>query len=458
MTSPDRERLTAALQEGVSAPVLTSLEARRAYSSNFGGMVCKMPALVVRTASEEEVTHVLRLARQAQCSVAIRGSGHSFGAHGLCAGGIVVLNQAGREEIRMLNQDLVEVSSRTSWGALEQWLNRHGRAMPVLTNELGVSVGGTLSVGGYGEGTVAHYGQIDLVVRMKLILPDGSSVWCSATENSELFRYGLGSLGQLGFIEKVVLRTLPYHPRSHIFIYTFPDLLALVNATLWLAESDEPIDFFSGQHYQSCFVATYGRRASGRDAASEAAPPGGAQLGTARAQVAMDWPLRSLREERRTRWDPEHCFVWADYTVSLDHLERFVSFLTQNVLGDAAYQRYNGRTLMLALRRPERKTHFPFEPITPAMSGIALGFGVYFKVPRAEPEGLRRVQGLQRRALEQCLRCGGRPYLAGWYEFDAGLMRQLYGESYDTLLRLRAELDPGGRFNSTMLGPEESQQ
>ncbi|MCY0929867.1 hypothetical protein OTB20_27485 [Streptomyces sp. H27-H1] len=46
----------------------------------------------------------------------------------------------------------------------------------------------------------------------QLIDGTGRSLRCSDRENSELFRYALGGLGQVGFIKKVVLRTVPYQP------------------------------------------------------------------------------------------------------------------------------------------------------------------------------------------------------------------------------------------------------
>lgn len=445
-----REDVVAAIQAGGVDSVHSSEEMCQTYASNFGGTARQLPLVVVKARREEDILHTLQIAQQAELPVSIRGSGHSFGNQGLCDGGILIANVSDEPELVLLEDGCVEVTTRTRWGRLEPALNELGRAMPVLTSELGVSVGGTLAVGGYGEGTVAYKGQIDLVQRLKLIKPDGSVVWCSPTENEELFRYSLASVGQVGFVERVVLRTIPYQKKTRIYINRFQTLPNLINSVLWMADRNQQhVDFFAGQHFNGMFIGTYGvrERTPAPVLPDNSSPLFGNGSDTEVTEI-NDWPLRALHEKRRNQWDPNYYYIWTDYVVDLSQAQQFASFVTRRIVSDPSYARYFGRTLLLVVRQPEEKQYFPFEPVTPAMSGLAVGFGLYFRVPKTDAQGLSDIQALQRRCLEQCLEMGGRPYLAGWHELTEEVKHAIYGSSYQTLQRLRRELDPHNRFNT----------
>ncbi|MCB9570280.1 MAG: FAD-binding oxidoreductase [Myxococcales bacterium] len=46
---------------------------------------------------------------------------------------------------------------------------------------------------------------------------------------------------------------------------------------------------------------------------------------------------------------------------------------------------------------------------------------------------------------------GGRLYRYGYSDADAAELRRIYGDDYDRLLALRAEVDPRGLFNPDVL-------
>ncbi|GGK06725.1 hypothetical protein GCM10010123_40620 [Pilimelia anulata] len=432
-----RAELAAALQDGLARPVGVGDAERAAYATNVGGVDRRLPAVVARAGTAAEVAHVLRTARAAGAGVGLRGSGHSFGAQALSDGGVLLVLEPGDPDVTVHPDGTAELSARTTWQRAEAALNARGRAVPVLTNHLAVTVGGTLAVGGYGEGTVAHGGQVDLVARLRLIRPDGGAVWCGPGERPELYRYGLASLGALGVLDRVVLRTVPYAPLATIAVRRLPTLRALVAAAGRLAAA--PVDLLSGQHYEGGFLATYGVRGD------RPLPPALARGAAVRTE--RDRPLRSLREARRNPADPDRHFLWTDYCLPLAAADAFAAFVQERVLADPAYARYRGRVLLLAAGPAAGRPGLPFAPATGLAAGPVLGFGLYFAVPRGDAAGVARVQGLHRAALAACLAGGGRPYLAGWYELDGPTLRALYGADPAALRALRAALDPAGRFN-----------
>ncbi|WNG52560.1 FAD-binding protein [Archangium minus] len=116
----------------------------------------------------------------------------------------------------MLEDGRAEATCRSRWKRVERTLAEAGRMFPILTTLLRTSVGGTLSVGGYGVRSFVDGAQVDQVERARLILPDGQAVWCSREENSELFRFALAGFGQIGVLERVVLRTVPTRSSGHL--------------------------------------------------------------------------------------------------------------------------------------------------------------------------------------------------------------------------------------------------
>ncbi|MEU1756182.1 geranylgeranylglyceryl/heptaprenylglyceryl phosphate synthase [Micromonospora matsumotoense] len=435
--------LDAELQRGLRRPVRTDLPGRQAYATNVGRLHDLLPAVVAPVTSAEEVAHVLRTTRAAGTPVAVRGSGHSFGLQGLSDGGVLIVGEPGDPGVRLLDEGTAEVSARAPWYAAEMALNARGRSIPVLTNHLTVSIGGTLSVGGYGEGTIRHGGQVDLVERFRLILPDGQARWCSPVESPELFRYGIGSLGQLGVLDRVVLRTVDHQRHTTIATRRHPSLTALVGSIGWLAEEQRsPVDLFSAQHYEGGFIATYGMRGDGQ-------LPQQLRRQT-EIRVEADWPLRSMRESRRNPADPSVHFIWADYCLSLPAAAEFARFLDAEILPSPGYREGAGRLLMLGVHRPEQRPGVPFTPAA-GLRGLAVGFGLYFSVPRGDAAGVARVQGLHRQVLAECLALGGRPYLAGWYDLDEADLQSMYGADLVAVRRLRRELDPHGLFNPGLL-------
>ncbi|WP_041836784.1 FAD-binding protein [Actinosynnema mirum] len=115
-------------------------------SRDFGGVISRRPRAVLKPTSFEEI----RTALLDGLALTPRGQGHSTRGQAQSEGG-VVLDMTGFDT------------------AL-----RHGRTPPVLTDYLGLSVGGTLSVGGHGGASHQHGAQTDTVLELDVLTPNGS--------------------------------------------------------------------------------------------------------------------------------------------------------------------------------------------------------------------------------------------------------------------------------------------
>ncbi|NJL29537.1 MAG: FAD-binding oxidoreductase, partial [Thermoanaerobaculia bacterium] len=326
------------------------------------------------------------------------------------------------------------------------------RAVPVLPDYLGLSVGGTLSVGGYGVDSIVRGAVVDQVERLRLILPDGTPVWCSREEHPELFCFSLAGLGQLGVVERVVLETRSYQPTAVMYTYAYRDLGELVASFAWMsaAEPERPF-FFKAVRSRGRHVATYGVYPESLRAVFSAPPPQG--LGDVPWRRRWVCPrYRSVRSLAVTFWVgrfPRRRRLWGDFLLDHPGLVRFADLLTALERRDAFAGTLEA-IYFLAVRRPRGALELPFEAAG-AGSGVKYLVGLYLMIPAGDARALERAEQSLRFCLEQAVELGGRPYLYGWHRFDGEIRDRLYGAHAERLHALRQQLDPDAIFQPDKL-------
>jgi len=418
------------------------------YSTDFGQLVHRVPRVVVRATCEDHVVDTLRTTRRLRLPVAVRGAGHSCFGQTVTDGVLLVNVPDGSVAPRMLGDGLVEVPARLHWREVEAFLNPRGRSVPALADYLDLSVGGTLSVGGYGADSIVHGAQTDHVDRIRLITPDGAAIWCSSQENAELFSYALAGLGQVGVIETAVLRTVPYRAFTTLFNYRYSSLKELVASIEWIAESanDRPL-LFKAHCARGRFVSTYGIQTENvRNAISARRFPPVRVQRAAHAWIVPKYrQWRSLVVKLWVAQFSNHGRLWTDFLFDYDGLESFTTFL-QPLLERDAFAGCLKSIYIVAIRRLPRTTRFPLEASDSTGASMSFGIGLYSMIPRQDPALVGAVAETVAFCLEKCIALGGRPYRYGWHQMDEHHYQALYGATYDRLLALRRELDPDGLF------------
>jgi cytokinin dehydrogenase len=200
---------------------------RTAAGTDFGRLIHKQPRAVAQPASGAEVANMLRLAKGERLKVAARGQGHSIYGRALCEDGIVI-DMGKLNSIRDLQPDRVVVDAGATWQSVLDATLRQGLTPPVLTNYLGLSVGGTLAVGGIG-GSSSRYGlQTDNVLELDIVTGDGQELTCSAESNPTAFDAVRAGLGQCGIITRATLRLVRAPERVRRFQLFYPGLSELI--------------------------------------------------------------------------------------------------------------------------------------------------------------------------------------------------------------------------------------
>jgi hypothetical protein len=445
-----QERVIEKLRAGIQGSVLTPEQDIRRYRTDFGRVVTRDPAIVVRATCEQDILHTLAIANESIIKVAIRGAAHSCYGQTLCPGGIVIDNLCQQAEWAMVEDDCVEVRASSRWRDVQTGLNQSGRAVPVLTDYLDFTVGGTLSVGGYGIRSLTDGSQVDQIRRLKLITWDGRSHWCSPAQNQDLFRYALAGLGQLGIIERVVMRTIPYSPSTFISIYPHPSLQHLVESVVSLMELSAPPDQFDAFRLGGQLLSKYGINSGEDEFDAAQLPPNLRRMPAVKRYRAPDYPfVMHQHQELFLEQFPRCRRLWTDYMMDADALQKFIDFIDVGLTNES-WGRYLGSLYFLANRKAEDKIHFPFEPASGIPSQMTFLVGMFFMVPEGDDAGTELVQDALLRALDLVVKLGGRPYLYGWNPLDAHKKKMLYGEATEHLHRLRQVHDPQGVCNLQM--------
>ena len=198
-----------------------------AAADDFGHILARRPAAVLRPGRVEDVVAIVRLARERGLPIAARGQGHSTYGQSQVEGGIVV-DTSSLAGIGELTGDSVFVGAGIRWLELVRHTVPRGLVPPALTGYLGLSVGGTLSVGGIGAEAFRSGTQADNVLELEVVTGTGELVRCSPHENAELFDACRGGLGQFGIITGARLGLVAAPPRVRTYTVAYERVEALL--------------------------------------------------------------------------------------------------------------------------------------------------------------------------------------------------------------------------------------
>ncbi|WP_275187175.1 FAD-binding protein [Bradyrhizobium sp. CSA112] len=201
-------------------------DARAATAHDFGRLIHRQPHGVQRPTSGADIASLMRWAKGQGVKVAARGQGHSIYGRALVENGIVV-DMGAMNSIRDIKVDRVVVDAGATWRDLFEATLAHGLTPPVLTNYLGLSIGGTIAVGGIGAASSRHGMQTDNVIALDVVTGDGNEVSCSATENPDLFDGVRAGLGQCSIVTRATLRLVRAPERIRRFQLFYRDLPSL---------------------------------------------------------------------------------------------------------------------------------------------------------------------------------------------------------------------------------------
>jgi cytokinin dehydrogenase len=204
MGSNDGSLPVALLDLALDGELTTDDAARVEVAEDFGHIARQFPRAVLRPGSTQDVAAVVRVASEHGIPVVARGTGHSTFGQSQSADGIVI-DMRSLSAVGPVDRDTITVDAGATWRAVVAATSQYGRTPPVLTDYLGLSVGGTLSMGGIGGCSHRYGAQTDQVTQLEVVTGDGTIHTCTPDAQPDLFHSVLAGLGHHGIITRATL-------------------------------------------------------------------------------------------------------------------------------------------------------------------------------------------------------------------------------------------------------------
>lgn len=191
----------------------------------------RLPELVVKPGSAEEVAKILRLANEKRISVTPRGGGT-----GLCGGcvavtGGILLSLEQMNRVLEIDEEnyVAVVEAGVVLADLYKAVEARGLYYPIYPGEVSSTVGGNVATNAGGMRAVKYGVTRHFVLGLEAVLPTGEIIetggkYVKVSTGYDLTQLLVGSEGTLAVVTKVILKLLP-HPKATTTLFVpFKDL------------------------------------------------------------------------------------------------------------------------------------------------------------------------------------------------------------------------------------------
>lgn len=452
-----------ALQSKTRGRVHEGADAPAEWRTNFGHVFQTTPRLVLEPTAAEDIATAIRFAREHSLTVASRGSGHSQSHLAISDGGILLhmpsLRKIGAHDRAART---IDVEGGVVWDDLVRHLLPHGLVPPVLTNNLSVTVGGTLSTAGVGVASFRYGTQGDQVEELDVVTGTGDLVTCGPDHKPDLFWAVIAGLGQCGIITRARLRLRDFKPMTRTYYLLYDDVGA------FMTDAARAMDDRRWDHLESwaspCPQGTKplnGRRQvfakwffpfhltvefdPGRP------PDDAALLAGFRPYDDLyvdDIPTIDFFErmvpvfdlwKRGGTW--EHVHPWMETVLPWDRapdmMEAILPDLPPSIL-------VGGHVLLWPAKGKTSRSRLFMRPPGENL----MGFGI---LPAVPPKFWAEAKPMLENASRLSVAMGGKRYLSGYVEFGEADWREHYGPEWEFFSTAKRAYDPDGILNPGFL-------
>ena len=175
---------------------------------DFGKVRRQRPFAVLKPASTDDVVKAVNFCREEKIPMAARGHAHSAGGQMMVRGGFVI-DMKSLDKICEISNDFITVEGGVAWSEVLVAAVERNLTPPVVTDWLSVSIGGTVSMGGFGFMSFHRGTQMDHLIELEVVTGTGEKITCSPTVNSEIFDAVRATHGQFAIITKAKIPLEP---------------------------------------------------------------------------------------------------------------------------------------------------------------------------------------------------------------------------------------------------------
>jgi FAD/FMN-containing dehydrogenase len=447
------------LRARLDGVVLPGPQAHDEFLTNFGHIHHWRPRLVVKPASASDVLETLAYARRRGLTVSTRGAAHSQSELAINRGGILLdMKSFGRILELDASAKTVTVEPGAIWRDVVARTWRVGLIPPVLTNNLSVTVGGTLSIAGIGVASFKYGAQTDNVEELEVATVDGALHRCSRTEQADLFWGVLSGLGQIAVLLKAKLRLRHAKPMTRTYYLLYDD------THRFMQDGKTAMDSGKWDYLESwCSPCLQGLKW-----VNGVRQPFAKWMFPFHLTVEFDpghepdekklleglTPYQNLHvddlptHEFANRLVPvfdvwkklgtwEHLHPWMEvvmpYSTAAEYLDAILPELSPGV-------NVGGHVLLWPAKSSVSEVKLFMHP----PEEYLIGFGI---LPAIPPKLWDQARPRLDAASELSMAMGGKRYLSGYVTFTKEQWREHFGPRWDEFARLKKAYDPEGRLN-----------
>jgi FAD/FMN-containing dehydrogenase len=453
------DRLYSELLETIEGVVYTPDQLREEYRTNFGHIHYWTPRFMVEPRHTRDVAAVVRFAREHGLTVSTRGSAHSQSELGINRDG-VLLSMKAMSTIHEVDESTltVDVDAGVVWRDLAHHLKRYSLVPRVLTNNLGVTVGGTLSMAGIGVASFLHGSQGDNVEELEVVLGTGEVRSCGPDDDPELFWSVIAGLGQVAIITRARLELRRAKSMTRTYYLLYDDIRKFMH------DAASAMDSGKWDHLESW-----------------ASPcPQGTKPVEGRRQVFAKWfypfhltvefePGDPLDDAGLLAGLEPYDHLYTDDLPTIDFLERLVPVFELWRRGGTWEHVHPWMEVVLPWETAADYIDAVLPDLPPAMlvgghillwpaKGTTsrsrlfmrpdgenlIGFGI---LPAVPPRFWPQLRPLLENASRLSIAMGGKRYLSGYVDFSAEEWREHYGERWTFFAEAKRRYDPDGILN-----------
>ncbi len=407
---------------------------------NWSGHQHCVPAGRLSPASEAELAKLLRESNGALRPV---GSGHSFTGLVPTDGHLLVIDQLRGLIEHDPDTKQATFGAGTRLGDMGAELQRVGQAMLNLPDIDRQTLAGATATATHGTG-IAFTCLSGFVTELRLVTPNGDVIDCSASNNSDLFNAARVSLGALGVVTRMTLQNRePYRLKAKNWVQPIEDVLASFDES---AAAHRHFEMFPLTHSDYALVLSI-------DETDEPInnPPPDPEEAAAFGQAMAYWATLPP-SERQAHVDELAQQIGP--TEAVDESYNILSNIRNNRFNEMEYAvpLEHGaaclREILQTIKDQEIDVVFPLEYryVKRDDTWLSMSSGnedhAAISIHRVASEDYRPYFDL----IEPIFwKHGGRPHWGKVHTLSVKNFLQLYPRFAD-FQKLRAELDPAGRF------------
>ncbi len=212
--------------------ILTDNESLAQYGKDETERLLYLPQVVLRPATTEEISAILRICNDQKIPVTPRAAGTGLSGGAIPTHGGVVLSIDRLNKIIDIDEKNLQVTTETGviTEVLQDAVKEKGLFYPPDPSSKGSCfIGGNIAENSGGPKAV-KYGKVkDYVLNLEVVLPTGEIIWTGANVLKNSTGYNLtqlmvGSEGTLGIVTKAVFKLIPYPKHDMLMLVPFHSL------------------------------------------------------------------------------------------------------------------------------------------------------------------------------------------------------------------------------------------